>query len=477
MALLSGMLNGFGRHDPLSQLKSSQHTILLVEDRDTMRRSLRRLLTEEHYRVSEASNVATARTLLFEEQPDLVLTDLKLPDGEGTELLSETVQLPRPPPTIILTAYGSVEAAVEAMKRGAYEFLTKPVDSERLRLLVGRALEESARRWRYELLARERDTVPKTIVGRSNAFLEVLRRAESAASTDTTVLILGESGTGKELLARMIHDRSPRARGSFVPVNCAAIAASLAESALFGHEKGAFTGAGERHRGWFELAHEGTLFLDEIGDLEPGLQGKLLRVLEDHQFQRVGGSRWISADVRVIVASNKDLEQEIEAGRFRKDLYYRVAVFPLTLPPLRQRPEDIQPLAEHYVDYYATLLGKKVPAISPLLLDNLNGYHWPGNVRELMNVIERAIILTTGEVVEAEHFRVGGIKGDRGHVHFSLPMNLRQFINNSVREIETQAISAALRQTQGKRGEAAGLLRITYRTLLNKLKAYGMDSE
>ena len=227
----------------------SQQTILLVEDRDTMRRSLRRLLVEEEYRVCEAPDLSTARAMLSAEQPELVLTDLKLPDGEGTELLSETLQLPRPPPTIVLTAYGSVKAAVEAMKLGAYEFLTKPVDSEHLRLLVSRALEESARKWRYELLTREIVEAPRTIVGTSETLCDVLRGAESAASTDTTVLILGESGTGKELLARMIHDRSRRSKGSFVPVNCAAIAASLAESALFGHEKGAFTGAGERHRG------------------------------------------------------------------------------------------------------------------------------------------------------------------------------------------------------------------------------------
>jgi transcriptional regulator with GAF, ATPase, and Fis domain len=278
-------------------------------------------------------------------------------------------------------------------------------------------------------------------------------------------------------LARMIHDRSHRAKGSFVPVNCAAIATSLAESALFGHEKGAFTGAGERHRGWFELAHEGTLFLDEIGDLELGLQGKLLRVLEDHRFQRVGGSRWITANVRVIVASNKDLEKEIEAGRFRKDLYYRVAVFPLTLPPLRQRPEDIQPLAEHYVEHYASLLGKRIPAISPLLLARLESYHWPGNVRELLNVLERAVILTTEDSLKAEHFTIASSKGDRGSDHITLPMDLKQYVTENTMALEERAIRAALSLAQGRRGEAARLLGITYRTLFNKLKAYGMDTE
>jgi len=449
--------------------------ILLVEDRETMRRSLRRLLSGSGYSVREASDLQTARSALHGRRPDLVLTDLKLPDGEGTEILSETLLLPRPPPVMVLTAYGSVETAVNAIKLGAYDFVTKPVDSEHLLLMVKRAIEESSRRWRYELLAREQSEDEPTMVGASESFLSVVDQAKAVAPTDTTVLILGESGTGKELLARMIHESSTRNTGSFVPMNCAAISSSLAESSLFGHEKGAFTGALERHRGWFELAHGGTLFLDEIGDLELSLQGKLLRVLENHDFQRVGGSRWIKVDVRVIAASNKNLANETEAGRFRNDLYYRLAVFPLTLPPLRDRRDDLSLLTNHFIARYSKLLGRSRPSLSDSSMRRFQDYHWPGNIRELMNLIERGMILTRHEILEMDPFSIVNDPRETSHA-IELPIDLKAFVAETMGRIEIQAIEKALKRSSGRRGEAARLLGLSYRTLLNKLKAYDMDS-
>ncbi|MBN1423713.1 sigma-54-dependent Fis family transcriptional regulator [Candidatus Fermentibacteria bacterium] len=452
--------------------QSARAKVLLVEDRETLRRSFARLLTERSYEVQEAPDLARARAELENHPPDVVLTDLKLPDGEGTELLSLCQQLPKPPPVILLTAYGSVETAVQAMRRGAYDFLTKPVDSEHLLLVTQRALQDSARRWRLEALASVEDE--PTLLGDNAPFREVVHRACTAAATDTTVLLLGESGTGKELLARLIHQRSTRKDGVFVPVNCAAISASLAESALFGHERGAFTGARERHRGWFELAHGGTLFLDEIGDLEHGLQGKFLRVLEDGMLQRVGGSQWLKVNVRVIAASNRDLSTDVAAGRFRSDLYYRLAVFPLVLPPLRERLDDIPILALHLLNRHSKALGRGQLSLSVSALDALAHYHWPGNIRELANVLERTAILAREPLITPEmlpplqRLSVETVPGE----DLSLPRQVAAVVER----VEREAITRALRKTSGRRSEAARLLGITYRTLLNKLNSYDMES-
>jgi DNA-binding NtrC family response regulator len=449
--------------------------VLLLEDRETLRRSLARLLSERQYVVREAPNLAHAREELANHPPDIIVADLKLPDGEGTELLVLAQQLPKPPPVVLLTAYGSVETAVSAMKQGAYDFLTKPVDSEHLILVLQRALEESRRRWRFEALSQSQGGEPD-LVGSNRAFLEVIARGRAVAPTETTVLVLGESGTGKELLARLIHRHSTRRDSVFVPVNCAAISASLAESALFGHERGAFTGARDRHRGWFELAHGGTLFLDEVGDLDPSLQGKFLRILEDGTLQRVGGSQWVKVDVRVIAASNRDLSADVASGRFRGDLYYRLAVFPLALPPLRDRLDDIPPLANHLLNRHAAMLGRGSLALSDGALDLLTRYHWPGNVRELANVLERTAILSRGPVITPEMLpalqplvaMAATTRRDE-----DLPSQVAAVVER----VEREAILRALERTSGRRNEAARLLGITYRTLLNKLNAYGMDPQ
>ncbi len=446
--------------------------VLLLEDRDTLRRSMARVLAERGYEVVEAADLAQGRAALQASSPDVVVADLRLPDGEGTALLPIAQALPKPPPVILLTAYGSVETAVHAMKQGAYDFLTKPVDSDHLLLVVERALEDSRRRWRFEAtLARERET-EASMVGANPAFLELVARADAVASTDTTVLILGESGTGKELLARRIHERSHRRDGVFVPVNCAAISQALAESALFGHERGAFTGARDRHRGWFELAHGGTLFLDEIGDLDLSLQGKFLRVLEDGSFQRVGGSEFLKVSVRVIAASNRDLRAEVAAGRFRADLFYRISVFPLVLPPLRERMDDLPLLATHLLSRHARTLGKGTLTLSPEALEALARYPWPGNIRELANVLERAAILARGPVITPEVLPpLQTAEAPSPGVDEPLPAQ----VEAAVARIEREAILRALARTGGRRNEAARLLGITYRTLLNKINAYRID--
>ncbi len=457
-------------------LANTNDMVLLVEDRETMRRSLRRLLAEAGYTIEEAADISSAKAKLSSHTPDIILSDLRLPDGEGTDLIPEALQQPKPPPVILITAYGSVETAVQAMKSGAYDFLTKPVDSQHLLLLVKRAIEETRIKRQYELLAREHESGAPILIGENTQFRAVMKRASTAAPTDTTVLILGESGTGKELLARIIHQQSPRRDASFIPVNCAAISASLAESVLFGHERGAFTGATTQHRGWFELAHGGTLLLDEIGDLELPLQGKLLRVLEDGELQRVGGSRWIKVDVRIIAASNRALLDEVDAGRFRRDLYYRLAVFPLTIPPLRDRLDDVPLLAEYFRSIHSGRFGKHDLSFPDGVLDELKNYRWPGNVRELSNIVERAVILAKTGKMNRDLFPVIPVMQPMPRQTISeVPSNLKGYVADAVERIERDAIVRALEQTSGNRSHAARMLGITYRTLLNKLKAFGMD--
>lgn len=442
--------------------------ILIVEDDATFRGLLADILADAGHEVTVAPDGAAGLVLLKGKAFDLVLSDLKMPKMGGIELFRASRSDPQAPPFVLITAFGTVEEAVAAIKDGVSDFLTKPLkDPETLRALVTRLLDEHCQKRR--LLALDEAEIvglpPLDILFAGVAMNEVRRQVGEVAPTETTVLIGGESGTGKELLARYLHLTSPRKRGPFVAVNCAAIPEHLLESELFGHERGAFTGASTARQGRFELAAGGTLLLDEIGELPLAMQAKLLRVLQEHSFQRVGGTRELHANVRVLAASNRDLAKEAAAGRFREDLFYRLHVFPLTLPPLRDRRDAVDDLAHFFIRLHARNMGKQVSGITTPALKAFRAYHWPGNIRELQNVIERAIILARGEVTIMdlpEVFRLAGAAREEGGI---------------LKEAEREAISAALKATAGNRRLAAERLGISKRTLQYRLKEYGLADD
>ena len=374
------------------------------------------------------------------------------------------------PVLILLTAYGNIETAVEAMKRGAYDFLAKPVDLDRLDLLLRRALAERRLGAENRRLKEQLDSKHgfENIIGTSPAMREVFETIRQAAPTRATVLIQGESGTGKELVARALHQCSPRREGPFVPVHCAALAPTLLESELFGHEKGAFTGAVERRRGRFEMADGGTLFLDEIGEIDASLQVKILRVLEERKFERVGGTETLSVDVRLIAATNRDLRKKVAEGSFREDLFYRLYVVNLTVPPLRERDGDVVLLAQHYLKALAAENGKKTRSITPEAMDALAAYSWPGNVRELRNVIERMVVLGTGERLDVRDLPAAVRESSAG------PAAGTAQAGRVLRDAERQLIEDALRRHKGNRTKAAQELGISRRTLHRKLNEFGL---
>jgi len=392
----------------MSEQSQTKTTILLVEDDQSVRRGLRWSLGEG-YRLLEAGTRAQAAELLEREKVDVVLSDLRLPPAldeisEGLAVVEAARKLHPPVPVIVVTGSESKQAALEAVRRGAYGFFEKPYDVDEVLHIVNQAarthrLEEEIMRLRSELLSGRGFN---HLIGASASLEKTLKQARAVAVTTATVLLMGENGTGKEMLARAIHEESQRAGAPFVAVSCAALPESLIESELFGHEKGAFTGATQARKARFELADGGTLFLDEIGEMTPGVQVKLLRVLQERQFERVGGTKTVEVDIRLIAASNRDLEAEVESGRFRRDLYYRLNVVPLVLPPLRTRQEDIPLLATHFAEKAAEKHGRKASELDPELLDALVEYDWPGNVRELENLIERLVVLTTAERLGVE---------------------------------------------------------------------------
>ena len=451
---------------------SARPVILIVDDEKNTREGLARALRGD-YAVAEAENGQRALEWLETHTADVVLSDLRMPGMDGLALLSRLLGREPRPVLILLTAYGSIETAVEAMKRGAYDFLAKPVNLDHLDLLLKRALAERQlgaenRRLKAQLDAKYGF---ENILGASPAMQEVFDTIRQVAPTRATVLIQGESGTGKELVARAIHQCGPRAPGPFIPVHCAALAPTLLESELFGHEKGAFTGAVERRRGRFELADGGTLFLDEIGEIDAALQVKILRVLEERKFERVGGSETIHVDVRLIAATNRDLKRLVEEGRFREDLFYRLYVVNLTLPPLRDRDGDIVLLAQHYLKVLAAEHGKKVAGITADAMEALTAYDWPGNVRELRNVIERMVVLSTGDKLTLRDLPAalrGGAAG-RGGAGAARP-------GGRLRDAERQWIEEALARRKGSRTRAAEDLGISRRTLHRKINEYGLRS-
>jgi DNA-binding NtrC family response regulator len=454
-------------------------TILVVEDKAALMQMLKETLETEGYKVSTARDGAEGIKKLQEVKADLVLTDLKLPKKSGLDVLKRSKQINPLAPVIVMTAFGTVETAVNAMKLGAYDFVTKPLDTDYLLMLIERSL-HSRRLAAENLLLKDALTarmgIPE-IIGTCPAMQEVARNIQKVAPAKTTVLLQGESGTGKELFARAIHDLSPRRDNPFVPINCAAIPSNLLESELFGHEKGAFTGAGERKLGKLELADRGTVFLDEIGEMDPSLQSKLLRTLQDGEIERVGGTESIQLDIRIIAASNRDLEQAAREESFREDLYYRLSVFPLSVPPLRERKEDIPALVEHMIAKYSSEMNTAHRSVSPDVIDALAGYSWKGNVRELENVIERAMILCEGDEITLRDISLHEDRGS-GETLSGIAMNgtLEETAKAALKIAESRRIRKALDDTGGNKSRASELLKVSYKTLLTKIKDYGIEN-
>jgi two-component system, NtrC family, response regulator AtoC len=445
-------------------------SILVVDDEPAMRLLLSSVLKDEGHDVTAAASGEEALQFIAKRHYHLVLTDLKMPGISGLDLLEQVKRDDPGTAVIILTAFGTVEGAVEAMRMGAVHYLLKPLSNpEELRLSVRRVLEE--RRVTDEATALRQTTEAVfpfgEIVAGDGKMQAALELGRSVAPTDATVLITGETGTGKELMARAIHHWSPRAEQSFVAVNCAALAESLLESELFGHEKGSFTGAVSQRRGRFELAHGGTLFLDEVGEMTHALQSKLLRVLQEGTFERVGGTKTVTVDVRVIAATNRDLQRLVAERVFREDLYYRLSVFPILLPPLRERPADILPLADHVLRQASRRFGKRIVGFADEVPALLQGYAWPGNIRELQNVIERAVILCREERIPSAHL----------HLPLSSPALSPGAPKATLRELEREAILAALAANKGNRRKAADELGIGLRTLYTRLREYGISVE
>ncbi|CAH2030457.1 sigma-54-dependent transcriptional regulator [Trichlorobacter ammonificans] len=442
--------------------------ILLVEDDATFRSLLAAILEDEGYELEERGDGRRALESLRCRSYDLVLSDVRLPGMSGLELFRTATAEGIAPPFILLTAFGTVEEAVAAIKDGAVDFLTKPLkDPETLRSLVRRTLEAN-RRERTLVALRERETAglpPEEVLFAGSVMRRVRRLLTEVAPTRATVLLSGESGTGKELAARIIHLASPRREGPFVALNCAAIPENLLESELFGHEKGAFTGATQARAGKFELAGGGTLFLDEIGELPLALQSKLLRVVQECRFERVGGSREIRVDVRIVAATNRDLATEVQERRFREDLYYRLNVFPVELPPLRERLDGIMLLADYLARQAALRSGMQAPVLGPDVESALREYRWPGNIRELQNVLERAVILGRGRITPADLPTVPGRRTSGGAVPGS---------GATLRDKERDEIMDALARCGNNRRLAAERLGISRRTLQYRLKEYGL---
>ena len=452
-------------------------TILLIEDNERMAEVLARHMEMEGHAVVLAADGEKGIEEFRRQKVDLVLTDLKLPGKSGLEVLQAVKDENPMAPVVVMTAHGTIETAVKAVKEGAFDFLQKPVDPDHLLIIIGKALE--ARQLVTEnLILKEELSQTKyaKMVGQSRALLEAQDKAKKVAVGTTTVLLLGESGTGKELFARMIHDLSPRKNGPFVAINCAAIPRELLESELFGHERGSFTGATGRKIGKFELGDKGTVFLDEIGDMDMGLQAKLLRVLEGERFMRVGGTSQVKADVRVVAATNKDLQAAVAKHAFREDLYYRLNVFPLVIPPLRDRRDDIPLLVEHFLAMYSREVKKEGLALSSEAVEVMKHHPWTGNIRELQNCIERAVILCDGREILPEHI---GLRVLARSAEEGVPAggSLQEASSAASRAVEAKMIEKVLRETGGNKTKAAEILQVSYKTLLTKIKDYGLDKE
>ncbi len=477
---------------------AAQRTILVADDEANIRKVLAATLRKEGYEVLTAADGAEALQMLERERVDVLLTDLRMPEVDGMELLNSALEARPGLPVVILTAHGTVETAKTALKRGAFDYLEKPFDREELRLIIGKAAATAA------LNIEEPEPFSEHrygMIGNSPALEEVFRTIEKVAASPSTVLITGESGTGKELIAAALHRHSPRATRPLIKINCAAIPRDLLESELFGYERGAFTGAVGSKPGRFELADGGTLFLDEIGEIPPEMQVKLLRALQEHEFERVGGVSTTRVDVRLIAATNQNLEEEARLGRFREDLYYRLAVVPIALPPLRDRKDDIPLLVEHFITKYNARLGKSLTGLTDDAMACLMAYSWPGNIRELENVMERGVLFAEGDHIGTGELPAalrqassptglasGGERG-RGGLGVTSPAvdakptrvgPLKEIIKQHTETLERDLICRALEATGGNVTKAAEKLDISRKTLQNKMKDLrlrGADSD
>ena len=467
-----------------------QPNVLIIDDEPLMRISIADALKDEGCQVKVAATGLEGVDLIKKEPFEIVISDLRLPGMDGLQILQTCKEVSPKTGVIVITAHGSVETAVGAIKMGAYDYITKPFSMDELLLIVNRLLkvlelEDENRSLREELEGRFSF---KGLLGKNDKMREVLEKIKLVAPTDSTVLILGESGTGKELVANAIHHNSPRQDGAFIKVSCAALPETLLETELFGHERGAFTGALRQRKGRFELAHQGTIFLDEIGEVSPLVQVKLLRVLQERQFERVGGNQTIEVDVRVICATQRDLKKEVQAGRFREDLYYRLSVVPVYLPPLRERKEDVLVLADHFLGGFALRTGKQIKAFSQQAKELLLRYSFPGNVRELENTVERAVTLNhEGKEIEpwnlcgfpACPYLGGPPQPNCGFCSEGVPMAEKKAgtvdrLDTAREQFERQHIVKALERTKDNKTEAAKLLGLSRKALWEKCKRYGI---
>lgn len=473
--------------------------ILIVEDETVVRSLLQTIFLRHKLQVTSAETLAEAQSLMERESFDLVMLDIRLPDGSGQAFLERIAAQPERPLVVMVTGYGTIESAVACMRAGAFDYALKPFSPSQIEVILRKAQSYRQLVNVNRLLSDDPDDEDGALVGRSSAMIRLRQLIDRVAPTDATVLVTGESGTGKEMIAREFYRRSPRRSQAFIKVNCAAISETLIESEFFGHERGAFTGATERREGRFELAHQGTLLLDEVSEIPAALQAKLLRVLQEREFERVGGNRTIKVNVRIIATSNRDLLSYVEKGDFRQDLYYRLNVFPVHVPALRERGDDALLLAEHFLTRFARKHGVKVTGLSDSARRAIMDYRWPGNVRELQNTIERAVILSeSGRPVTAAVLGLPGLLAFNDDVPASveeatLSLNFNDTPASSAMgehaasrdsaplvpppvirldEMEKQAIRAALAQTAGNRTQAAAALGISIRTLRNKLQEY-----
>jgi len=454
----------------------NRNTILVVDDDNAHRTMLDTLMSGWGYEVTEADDGAAAIEKVRDQSYDLVLMDVRMVKVSGLEALEQIKSFNPAIPVIIMTAYSSVDTAVGALKQGAHDYLTKPLDFDKLKITIARAMEHTRLKEENRLLRQSlgRHFDRRNIIGQSPAMVNLLETVAQVAPSEATVLITGESGTGKELIAGAIHFNSSRKDGPFVKINCAAITETLLESELFGHEKGAFTGADRRKEGRFYQAHKGSLFLDEVSEMSLTMQVKLLRVLQEREFTRVGGEKTIQVDVRVIAATNKDLPELIGKGEFREDLFYRLNVVDMEIPYLRQRREDIPLLAQHFLQSFAARNHKQIKGFTPQAMDHLIRYDWPGNVRELMNAVERAVVLSRSDYLSDKDFPI--IAGSE-LIHTEAATEITPINANGtaqLEEVEKATILKTMAACGGNKSEAARRLGITRKTLHKKLKAYGV---
>jgi DNA-binding NtrC family response regulator len=437
---------------------------------------LARALLDAGHEVEEAPNGNTAIERLHTGSFDLVLSDLKMGGSDGLDVLRSARTLQPGAAVILMTAFGSVGTAVEAMKTGAFDYVQKPFEIEEMEMKIEKAIEMRRLRCEVEYLRHTQKDIYDfdAIVGASGALQKVLSIVRKVAKSNTTVLIRGETGTGKELIAGAIHHNSPRAGRNFVKVNCAALQENLLESELFGHEKGAFTSADKQRIGRFEQADGGTMFLDEVGDMSPSTQAKILRVLQEHEFERLGGTRTLKVDVRIIAATNRNLAAMVSSGQFREDLYYRLNVVSVEMPPLRDRKDDISPLAEFFIRKFVGELKRKIDGIAPDAMKLLLRYHWPGNIRELENAVERAVLLTEGTILSVEDLRLGETGAVGGHSAATSVVNIPP-TGVALDEVERQALVASLKMCNWVQKDAADLLQISPRVINYKIKTLGIE--